>query len=75
VDQSHTERPHLATGRDRRGRKQYRYHPRWQEVRDRTKYHRMGEFGQALPGLRRHVNRDLDLPGLPRERCSARWSD
>jgi DNA topoisomerase IB len=39
----------LATGRDRRGRKQYRYHPRWQEVRDRTKYHRMGEFGQALP--------------------------
>jgi DNA topoisomerase-1 len=58
----------LATGRDSRGRKQYRYHPRWQEVRDRTKFHRMGEFGQALPGLRRHIDRDLDLPGLPKEK-------
>jgi DNA topoisomerase-1 len=58
----------LATGRDSRGRKQYRYHPHWQEVQDRTKYHRMGEFGQALPSLRRHVDRDLDLPGLPREK-------
>ena len=58
----------LATGRDSRGRKQYRYHPRWQEVSDRTKYHRMSEFGRALPGLRRHVDRDLDLPGLPREK-------
>jgi DNA topoisomerase-1 len=61
----------LATGRDSRGRKQYRYHPRWQEVRDATKYHRMGEFGQALPGLRRRVDADLDRPGLPRERVLA----
>jgi len=40
-----------ATGRDARGRKQYRYHPRWQEVRDETKYHRMIAFGAALPGF------------------------
>jgi DNA topoisomerase-1 len=58
----------LATGRDARHRKQYRYHPRWREVRDRTKYHRMGEFGRALPGLRRRIDEDLDLPGLPREK-------
>ncbi|WP_214367806.1 DNA topoisomerase IB [Pseudonocardia sp. H11422] len=58
----------LATGRDARGRKQYRYNPRWREVRDATKYHRMTEFGQALPGLRRHIDADLDRPGLPREK-------
>jgi DNA topoisomerase-1 len=61
----------LATGRDARGRKQYRYHPRWREVRDATKYHRMGEFGQDLPGLRQCVDSDLDRPGLPRERVLA----
>ncbi|HEY0451482.1 DNA topoisomerase IB [Actinophytocola sp.] len=61
----------LATGRDSRGRKQYRYHPRWREVRDRTKYHRLGDFAGALPGLRRHLERDLDLPGLPREKVLA----
>ncbi|MHA6795561.1 DNA topoisomerase IB [Pseudonocardia bannensis] len=58
----------LATGRDSRGRKQYRYHPRWHEVRDATKYHRMTEFGEALPGLRRRIDDDLDRPGLPREK-------
>ncbi|NMH97428.1 DNA topoisomerase IB [Pseudonocardia acidicola] len=57
-----------ATGRDSRGRKQYRYHPRWREVRDVTKYHRMADFGRSLPGLRRHIDADLDLPGLPREK-------
>lgn len=61
----------LATGRDTQGRKQYRYHPRWREVRDATKYHRMGDFGRELPGLRRHVDHDLDRPGLPRERVLA----
>jgi DNA topoisomerase I len=61
----------LATGRDARGRKQYRYHPRWREVRDGTKYYRMGEFGTALPGLRRRIDADLDLPGLPRARVLA----
>ncbi|MCW2651895.1 MAG: topoisomerase [Mycobacterium sp.] len=58
----------LATGRDSRGRKQYIYHPRWREVRDRTKFHRMGRFGRALPGLRRRLEQDLELPGLPRDK-------
>ena len=58
----------LATGRDARGRKQYRYHPRWREVRDGTKYYRMGEFGHALPDLRERIDEDLELPGLPREK-------
>jgi DNA topoisomerase I len=58
----------LATGRDNRGRKPYRYHRRWREVRDATKYYRMGEFGRALPDLRRRIDEDLNLPGLPREK-------
>ena len=45
-----------ATGRDARGRKQYRYHPRWREVRDETKYDRMIAFGRALPRIRRRVD-------------------
>jgi DNA topoisomerase-1 len=57
-----------ATGRDARGRKQYRYHPRWREVQDRTKFHRVGALGRALPGLRRRIDQDLDRPGLPREK-------
>jgi DNA topoisomerase-1 len=61
----------LATGRDARGRKQYRYHPRWREVRDATKYLRMGGFGRELPHLRSRVDADLDRPGLPRERVLA----
>ena len=55
-----------ATGRDARGRKQYRYHPRWRETRDETKFGRMLAFSAALPGIRRAVERDLGLPGLPR---------
>jgi DNA topoisomerase-1 len=58
----------LATGRDSRGRKQYRYHPRWRELRDQTKYHRLGGFARALPGLRRRIEDDLGLPGLPRQK-------
>jgi DNA topoisomerase-1 len=66
---SPTPRGHiLATGRDSRGRKQYRYHPRWREVRDATKYHRMVEFGEALPGVRRRIDADLELRGLPRDK-------
>jgi DNA topoisomerase-1 len=57
-----------ATGRDARGRKQYRYHSRWREVQDRTKFHRVGALGRALPGLRRRIDQDLDRPGLPREK-------
>jgi DNA topoisomerase-1 len=57
-----------ATGRDARGRKQYRYHPRWREVQDGTKFHRTGAFGHALPGLRERIDQDLERPGLPREK-------
>jgi DNA topoisomerase-1 len=65
-------RGHLqATGRDARGRKQYRYHPRWRTVRDETKYGRLLEFGRALPTIRRRVDRDLRRRGLPRERVIA----
>jgi DNA topoisomerase-1 len=60
-----------ATGRDARGRKQYRYHPRWREVRDETKYGRMLAFARALPRIRRRVRRDLALPGLPRDKVLA----
>ncbi len=60
-----------ATGRDARGRKQYRYHPRWRSVRDETKYGRMMVFGRALPGIRKRVEADLALPGLPREKVLA----
>jgi DNA topoisomerase-1 len=60
-----------ATGRDQRGRKQYRYHPRWQQVRDAAKYGRLLAFGRALPALRRRVMRDLQAPPLSRERVLA----
>ena len=60
-----------ATGRDARGRKQYRYHPRWRDERDGTKYSRMIAFGQALPQLRRRIAGDLRLPGLPRRKVLA----
>jgi DNA topoisomerase-1 len=60
-----------ATGRDARGRKQSRYHPRWREVRDETKYERMKAFAEALPAIRRQVEHDLSLPGLPREKILA----
>ncbi len=55
-----------ATGRDTKGRKQSRYHPKWREVRDETKYERMLAFGAALPAIRERVEHDLALPGLPR---------
>jgi DNA topoisomerase I len=65
-------RGHLqATGRDARGRKQYRYHPEWRQVRDSAKFDRMVAFGEALPKLRRKLRRDLGLPGLPREKVLA----
>lgn len=60
-----------ATGRDLKNRKQYRYHPKWHEVRDETKYERMLQFGQALPGIRRRVDADLRRHGLPREKVLA----
>jgi DNA topoisomerase IB len=67
-----TARGHLqATGRDARGRKQYRYHPEWRQARDSAKFDRMVSFGEALMKLRRKLKRDLGLPGLPREKVLA----
>jgi DNA topoisomerase-1 len=60
-----------ATGYDARGRKQYRYHARFREVRDQTKYNRMLEFARVLPKVRRQVKGDLKLPGLPRRKVLA----
>jgi DNA topoisomerase I len=60
-----------ATGRDLRGRKQYRYHDRWREVRDENKYGRITEFAEALPKIRRQITRDIKLKGLPREKILA----
>ncbi|HEX6350194.1 MAG TPA: DNA topoisomerase IB [Candidatus Dormibacteraeota bacterium] len=60
-----------ATGRDARGRKQYRYHDRWRAVRDDDKYGRVIDFARALPRLRRRVARDLRRRGLPREKVLA----
>jgi DNA topoisomerase-1 len=60
-----------ATGRDAKGRKQYRYHPRFREIRDETKYARILAFAQALPRIRDRVDHDLSLPGLPREKVLA----
>jgi DNA topoisomerase-1 len=66
------EEAHLqAVGRDARRRKQYRYHPRWREVRDSTKYHRMAGFGKVLPQIRGRVQRDLETSGLTREKVLA----
>ena len=60
-----------ATGRDARGRKQSRYHPRWREVRDETKYERLMAFGAVLPTIRKRVEEDLARPALPREKILA----
>ena len=60
-----------ATGRDARGRKQYRYHPRWREVRDEAKYTKLLIFTHVLPQLRARVEEDLKRPGLQRERVLA----
>ena len=60
-----------ATGRDKRGRKQYRYHPRWRQQRDSAKYSRMAAFGRALPRLRARVEQDLSQRGMPREKVLA----
>jgi len=65
-------RGHLqAVGRDARGRKQYRYHARWREVRDESKYGQLIDFARALPTLRRRVRRDMALRGLPRRKVLA----
>ena len=66
------ERGHLqATGRDAKGRKQYRYHPRWRELRDADKFEHLTEFAAALPRIRRQVRTDMALAGLPRRKVLA----
>ncbi len=60
-----------ATGRDARGRKQYRYHPRWSATRGEGKFDRIVAFGEALPGLRRRLRTDLAREGFPREKVMA----
>jgi len=65
-------RGHLqATGRDAKGRKQYRYHPRWSEVREKTKFGRLIAFGEALLCIRTRVEEDLKRSGMPREKVLA----
>jgi DNA topoisomerase-1 len=65
-------RGHLqATGRDARGRKQYRYHPRWRAIRDSNKFEHILDFGKALPRIRQRVEEDLAKPGLSREKVLA----
>ena len=60
-----------ATGRDARGRKQYRYHTRWREVRDATKYDRLIAFGESLPRIRAQIRADMAQSGLPRQKVLA----
>jgi DNA topoisomerase-1 len=60
-----------ATGRDLKGRKQYRYHPDWGEARGETKYHRAIEFARALPALREKIESDLSRPGLSKDKVVA----
>jgi DNA topoisomerase-1 len=61
----------LATGRDAKGRKQYRYHPRWRALRDEAKFDRMLAFGRALPKIRAEVEVELSRPGLGRRKVLA----
>jgi DNA topoisomerase I len=66
------DRGHLqATGRDAKGRKQYRYHPEFRASRESAKFQQLIEFGRALPGIRERVEQDLSKPGLPREKVLA----
>src|SRR5919206_4252162 len=60
-----------ATGRDARGRKQHRYHPRFREAREQAKFDRVMAFARALPGIRKRCDEDLALPGLPRNKVLA----
>jgi DNA topoisomerase I len=60
-----------VTGYDVAGRKQYRYHPRWNSLQHETKFHRLFEFGKALPKLREQIKKDLALPGFPESKVIA----
>ena len=58
-----------ATGLDVSNRKQYRYHPMWNELRNKTKFYRLPELGKLLPAIRQQLETDLALPGLPKKKC------
>lgn len=69
-----TDKPngHLqAVGVDGKKRRQYRYHPLWQRIRNQTKFYKLGAFGRALPEIRKQVQKDLELEGWPREKVMA----
>ena len=69
---THLPNGHLqAIGKDQKNRKQYRYHPRWQKVRNQTKFYKMALFGTILPKLRKHVERDLKKEGWPKDKVLA----
>ena len=60
-----------ATGRDAKGRKQYRYHPDWRAMQEEMKFDRLIAFGEALPAIRQRIAEDLERSGLPREKVVA----
>jgi DNA topoisomerase I len=60
-----------ATGRDARGRKQYRYHDDWRQVRDQDKYERLVDFAKLLPRMRKHIDADMGRRGVPRDKVLA----
>lgn len=60
-----------ATGKDVMNRKQYRYHPLWNQLRNKTKFYRMLELGKVLPAIRKQIQKDLGLAGLPRNKVMA----
>ena len=60
-----------ATGIDVLGRKQYKYHPLWNALRNHTKFYRLHEFGKALPQIRLQLEKDISLPGLPLQKVLA----
>lgn len=66
------ENGHLqVTGIDARGRKQYKYHPHWTALRNHTKFYRLLQFGQQIPAIRQHLEKDLARPGMPVEKVLA----
>jgi DNA topoisomerase IB len=71
MDQPGTQRPHPGDRARRAWPQAVPLHPRWREIRDRTKYYRMGPFGRGLPNLCRRTDADLNRPGLPREKVLA----
>jgi DNA topoisomerase-1 len=60
-----------VTGKDARGRKQYKYHPSWNAIRSTTKFYRLLEFGRQLPAMRRELQKHLALPAYPKEKIMA----